>query len=86
MNIEKLKENKAKEIKKLEILNEKKSDIDEKIKNAEAQIKKIDVLLNQEKMEEASITLSATGITFDELLEAIKKGDLLTLQEKIEKN
>jgi len=83
MNIE---EKLKKEEKKLNDLKEKRRVIDEKIKKAENEVEKYNNIINQQKFSEVSHVLTAKGLTLDEIMEAIKSGDMATLQERLKQS
>ena len=82
--MEKIKEklNNEKEIlKKLEI---KRDALNEKIRLKQTSICKYENMLKQQKFSSANDVFMAKGLTFDEIMEAVKKGDFTNLQEKME--
>lgn len=82
--MEKIHEKRAKEQEKLNGLLEKKAEIDERIKESENRIKKYTMMINEQKFTEVNDVISSTGLSLEEVMLAIKSGDLLSLQEKIE--
>ena len=78
---------KQKETEKLNKLYEKKEEIEKKIEISKALIKKYTTTIEQRKFSEIKDVIHSNGISIEEILEAIKTGDLISLQEKInEKN
>lgn len=65
-------------------LMDKRKDIDEKIKELSNVIEKNEMLLNNEKFNEATKVMNSKGFSLEELLSAVKNGDLTSLQDKIE--
>lgn len=63
----------------------KKDKIEAKIRCHIKNIKEYEMMLNQHRLSEADSVITATGLTLEEIMNAIKSGDLLSLQEKIEK-
>jgi hypothetical protein len=72
------------EQKRLASLKEKRAAIDEKIRKSEGIIQKYTLMQNSAKFSSFTDILQGTGLAFDEILSAIKSGDLLSLQEKLE--
>lgn len=68
---------------KLNVLQEKRQKLDEKIKESEAKIVKYTLMINQRKFSEVTDVLNVKGLSLEEVMTAIKNGDLLSLQEKI---
>lgn len=81
-----IKEKLEKEEKRLQALKSQKITIEEKIKKTEAEIEKYSNLINQKKFSEMSEVLTANGLTIDEILKAVRSGDMLSLQERIEES
>lgn len=80
-----LREKLEKEEKKLKNLKEQRATLDEKIKKVEKEIEKCTNVLNQQKFSEVTQVLHAKGLTIDEILNAVRTGDVLALQERMEK-
>lgn len=74
-----------KEKKKLQALKEQKAVLDEKIKKSEAEIERCEMIVNQQKYSLAASVFENKGITLDEILQAVQAGDMLSLQEKMER-
>ncbi len=74
-----------KEQDKLSVYKEKREEINKKIKECEEEISKLNEILNQQKFDEATSVLKASGITLEEVLNAVKTGNLNELQGKISK-
>lgn len=81
-----IKEKLEKEENRLQALKSQKITIEEKIKKTEAEIEKYSNLINQKKFSEMSEVLTANGLTIDEILKAVRSGDMLSLQERIEES
>lgn len=81
-----IKEKLEKEEKRLQALKSQKITIEEKIKKTEAEIEKYSNLINQKKFSEMSEVLTANGLTIDEILKAVRSGDMLSLQERMEES
>lgn len=71
---------------KLVSLKEKRIKLDLKIKQKQALIGKHKSLLEQKKFNEATDVLSASNLTLDEVMTAIRQGNISSLQEKINKS
>lgn len=65
-------------------LLEKKKKIDDQIKSCQKKIKEYENLVLQEEILHTKEVLSDKGMSLDEILVAIKKGDLTELQLKLE--
>lgn len=72
--------------KKLSAFKEKKMIIDEKIKKTENEIEKCNNIISQQKFSEVSQVLTAKGLTLDEIMEAVRSGDIISLQERLEES
>lgn len=68
----------------IEHLLERKNKIDKQIKAKQDKIKDYQSILNQKVFDETNDVLKTNGLSLDELLNAIKNNDLLSLQEKLE--
>lgn len=73
-----------KEQKKLQSLNEQKIDLDEKITEVTKEITRLKGIINQKRFDEIEEVLDAKGLSIEEVLKAVKCGDVLFLQERIE--
>ncbi len=73
-----------KEQKKLEKLLEQKQKLDDKIAKCRNEIQKANAILHQKKFNEAEEVLKVKGISMDEVVAAIKKGDVSMLQERLD--
>lgn len=80
----KLNEKIVKEQEKLNTYKEKRADLDEKIKECEANIERLTLTKNSQKYEVFSNTVQKNGLTMDDILSALQSGDFLSLQEKME--
>lgn len=67
----------------LEKLIEKRNSINEKIKAKEIEISKYEDMLKKDKFDSINSVLNANGLTIDEIMAAVKNGNLDTLQKKI---
>lgn len=72
------------EQKKLDKLENRRAEIEKKIRIAKTNIEKYKLMKNSQQFNSFSNTLSAKGISFEEILNALSEGDLLSLQEKID--
>lgn len=79
-----VKERLEKANKKLEVLKAQKKEIDEAIKKVEADVSKYQSILDKAKYDELTNVLQFKGLSLEEMVEAVKRGDLLSLQEKLE--
>lgn len=59
--------------------------LDKKIKEADEKIEELTMTLNSEKFNAFQNALNNKGISFESIMEAVKAGDLLSLQETLEK-
>ena len=64
----------------LEIKRNKK---EEKIKERKKIIREYEMMLDQCRLSEANNIITANGLTLEEIMDAVKNGDLISLQEKI---
>lgn len=74
-----------KEQAKLSALEAKREELDGKIKNCKANIAKLQMTINNAQMGDILAALKNKGLTVDEIVSSINSGDLLGLQEKMEK-
>ena len=72
------------EQKRLDKLLEQKGKIDEKIGKCKSEIQKYDALLHQKKFNEAEEVLKIKGISMDDVLAAIRNGDVTALQGRLD--
>ena len=84
MKLTKLEETLQKEIAKKEKLIAERSEIDKKIKECMEKIDECETMLNNNKFKDLQKALDSHGIPFEKIMEAIQKGDFLSLQEKLE--
>lgn len=84
MTSEKLTELINKERSNLKKLTEKKAEIDAKIKKCEAKLQEYEMMSNSQQFGTLTSAISKSGLSVDDLLSALKNGDLLSLQEKME--
>lgn len=66
-------------------LREKKKKIEQKIVTIEERIQKNKILLNDKKFTEMDNVIKAKGLTIEEIMQAVAKGDLLEIQDKLMK-
>lgn len=85
MKYTKLEESIQKEEAKKEKLIAERNTIDKKIKEADEKIEELTMTLNSEKFNAFQNALNNKGISFESIMEAVKAGDLLSLQETLEK-
>lgn len=81
--MEKILESRANEQARLKDLQEKRQKLDEKIKLSEGKIEKYTLMINQKTFSQVTDVLTVKGLSIEEVMAAIKNGDLLSLQEKI---
>ena len=79
-----VKERLEKANKKLEVLKAQKKEIYESIKKVESDVSKYQSILDKAKYDELTNVLQFKGLSLEEMVEAVKRGDLLSLQEKLE--
>lgn len=70
--------------KKLESLKTQRKEIDENIKKVEANIENYRIIIDRAKFDELSDTLTATGLSLDEIIAALKSGNMAIFQSKVE--
>lgn len=73
-----------KEKNRLERLKTKRAELDESIKQSEAKLNEYEMMDNSQKFGAISDVVSRSGLSVEDLLAALQKGDLLSLQEQIE--
>lgn len=74
-----------KEESKLSKLKAQRNELDEKIKKVENEISNLQNILQQKKFNELTQVFTAKGLTVEEIMQAVASGDMLSLQERIEK-
>ena len=84
--MDKINESIKKEQEKLNSLLEKRLKIEDQIKACESKIRKLTNMNNQKKFTEVKDVLDIKGLSLEEVMAAIKSGDLLSLQEKLQDN
>lgn len=72
--------------KKIDTLMAQRNELDIKIKNKQEELDKYVSILNQKKFDEMQEVLTAKGLTVNELIAAVKNGDIASLQEHLEAN
>lgn len=65
------------------LLKEKKDKLNEKIKKLEERIEKNTTILNDMRFNELNEVIKSKGLNIDEILEAVRAGDLLSIQNKL---
>ncbi len=83
MDKEELKIKLEKEQKELEALKEKRSKLDKSIREKSEKVTKYERQISEIDMMEFQKNLEKNGMTFDDLKQAISKGDLTEIQEKL---
>lgn len=83
MNLDNVTEKLKKEKKSLDLLMKKKNSYEEKIKVSENRIQKYESIINQHRFDEANSVLSASGLSLEDVMLAVKNGNLTDLQEKL---
>lgn len=73
-----------KEQKRLDKLLEQRRSIDEKINKCKYEIQRNNALLHQKKFNEAEEVLKVKGISMDDVLAAIRTGDVTALQGRLD--
>lgn len=73
-----------KERAKLDRLTEKRKNIDAEIKTTKDNIARYEQMANAEQYNTLSNALDAQGISMEDILAAVKSGDFLSLQDKLE--
>lgn len=86
MNIKDLEMKIEKKKTKIEELEAQKIDIDTKIEKLQTEIDKLDNMIYQSRFDEITGVVNAKGLSIDEVLKAIKTGDLASLQKRMEEN
>lgn len=81
--MEKIIESRAKEEGKLKDLLVKRQKLDEKIKASEGRIENYTLMINQRQFSQVTDVLNVKGLSLEEVMAAIKNGDLLSLQDKL---
>lgn len=84
MNIEEMKSKLIKEQTELEKLKEKKRKFDEQLKKKQVKVNEIEDIIMREELNVAKSILEKKGLSMNDLINSINKGDLLELQEKFE--
>jgi len=77
---EKIKQESAK----LKGLREKKAELDNKIKKSESILERYQLMQNNEQYEAILKATEGSGVSVDDILTALKSGDMLGLQERME--
>ena len=79
-----IKEKLEKEQKKLANLIEQKKVIDDKIKKVQREIEQCSSVIKQQRYSEVTEVLESRGLTVEEIMQAVKTGDMLSLQERLD--
>lgn len=74
----------AKEKAKLEKLVEKRNEIDEQIKQCEVKLNEYEMMANSQKYDALASVVKQSGLALEDVVAALKNGDLLGLQERME--
>jgi 1-aminocyclopropane-1-carboxylate deaminase/D-cysteine desulfhydrase-like pyridoxal-dependent ACC family enzyme len=72
------------ESEKLKNLQEKRAELDQKIKKSESILERYYLMKNSEQYEAIQRATENTGLSIDDILSALKSGDMLGLQERME--
>lgn len=67
----------------LTLLKEKREKLNEKIKRVEERIDRNTTILNDMRFTELNNVIRSKGLNIDEILEAVRTGDLLSIQDKL---
>ena len=65
-------------------LKEKREEIDAKIKKSEEKLRTLEMTQNSERFSSLSGVMKSSGLSVEDLMQAVLSGDLLSLQEKME--
>lgn len=68
----------------LKNLKQKREELDEKIKQSETKLAEYEMMDNSQKYDALSNLVTQSGLSVDDLLLALQRGDLLALQEQME--
>lgn len=71
---------------KIEELEAQKVEIDNKIEKLQTEIEKLNNIIYQSRFDEITGVVNAKGLSIDEVLGAIQKGDLSALQKRMEEH
>ena len=74
----------AQEQAKLDELLKKRTALDRKIKKAQSSLEKLQLIQNNERYSAIEEATQGTGLSVEDILAALKSGDLLGLQERME--
>lgn len=69
---------------KLTNLKTERNKLDDRIKKLEDEIERYKNIVTQQKFSEVTQVLKSNGLTIDEIMQAVKSGDMLSLQERLE--
>lgn len=72
------------ESEKLKGLREKRAELDQKIKKSESVLERYHLMQNSEQYEAIQRATKNSGLSIDDILSALKSGDMLGLQERME--
>ena len=72
------------ESEKLKNLQEKRAELDQKIKKSESILDRYYLMKNSEQYEAIQRATENTGLSIEDILSALKSGDMLGLQERME--
>ena len=69
---------------KLDTLTKKRNDLDKKIKKVEANLEKYKLIQNNNKYSAIEESAQIMGVSVEDVLAALKSGDMISLQERME--
>lgn len=69
---------------KLVTLTKKRNDLDKKIKKVEANLEKYKLIQNNNKYSAIEESAQVMGVSVEDVLAALKSGDMISLQERME--
>lgn len=72
------------ESEKLATLTKKRNDLDKKIKKVEANLEKYKLIQNNNKYSAIEESAQVMGVSVEDVLAALKSGDMISLQERME--
>ena len=81
---DKMKATLAREQDALAKLKEERTRLDERIRKSEAKIRNYEMMINDKKMSELAEVLAGSDLSVDDLFAALRKKDLIGLQEQME--
>mgnify|MGYP006920847194 CR=1 FL=1 len=72
------------ESERLKELQKKREELDQKIKKSESVLERYHLMKNSERYEAIQRATESSGLSIDDILSALKSGDILGLQERME--